>query len=62
MKLVMDFVENQRVGNKFFKVGRKNPIDGKKIQKAGNKAIRVIQKKTIFNEIKGNGLPPPTPL
>ncbi|UTE71871.1 hypothetical protein M1I95_16605 [Rossellomorea marisflavi] len=38
MKLVMGFVENQRVGNKFFKAGRKNPIVGKKIQKAGNKA------------------------
>ncbi|VXC27895.1 conserved hypothetical protein [Bacillus sp. 349Y] len=36
MKLVMGFVENQRVGNKFFKVGRKNPIVGKKIQKVGN--------------------------
>jgi hypothetical protein len=32
----MGFVENQIVGNKFFKVGRKNPIVGKKIQKVGN--------------------------
>jgi hypothetical protein len=34
MKLVMGFVENQIVGNKFFKVGRKNPIVGKKFKKS----------------------------
>ncbi len=45
MKLVMGFVENQRVGKKFFKVGRKNPIVGKKIQKVGNITASVSPQK-----------------
>lgn len=48
MKLVIGFEENQRVGNKFFKVGRKNLIVGKKIQKAGNKADPCYPKEANF--------------
>ncbi|KQU63571.1 hypothetical protein ASG66_03975 [Bacillus sp. Leaf406] len=48
MKLVMGFLENQRVGNKFLKVGRKNPIVGKKIQKVGNTTASVSPQKVHF--------------
>lgn len=57
MKLVMGFVENQRVGNKFFKVGRKNPIVGKKIQIVGNTTAFMSPEKAYFKEIEGNGKP-----
>jgi len=49
MKLVMGFEENQRVGNKFFKVGRKNPIVGKKIQKVGNITASMSPEKAYFH-------------